>query len=367
MKPSRIIATSIVRHAGLEQASGFVRIVDVEGRRILSKSATPESVYRVKDTNPRGGLRGARGIGVCKDKLVIANSERLFVFDSTWKLVGEITHPLMGEIHEILVEEDGIWVTCTGADLLLKVDWQGKISHVWEWRQHDQLVEALGFSEVPRVDRAVDYRDPESARDSVRNLVHLNAVTRAPYGILLSFGRILSPGMYRRRQIESLVGRLAKRIGFERLSPPSLWAASLTGNGVRGSTSAMVHVGENGRTSVLSTEQSASVPNHNVVQWEDQLVRNDSNSNQVVIHPLEERSGRERRIKIPGRKGFLRGLVQLHDSTFLIGNQNPASICRVDVESEGVSPIDLEGEPRESVFALCRVPSNFSDPPPRLF
>ncbi len=331
MKSSRIVATSIVRHAGLEQASGFIRIVDVDGGRTLSKSAVPESVYRWKDTNPRGGLRGARGIGACRDKLVIANSERLFVFDSTWKLVGEITHPLMGGIHEILVEEDGIWVTCTSADLLLKVDWQGKISHLWEWRQDNQLVAALGFRKLPRVERAVDHRDPESARSTVRNLVHLNAVTRAPFGLLLSFGHILS------------------------------------GNGMRGSTSAMVLVGEDGRTSLLSREQSTSVPNHNVVQWEDRLVYNDSNSNEVVIHPLEERPGKKRRIKIPGRKGFLRGLVQLHDSTFLIGNQNPASICRVDVDSEGVSPIDLEGEPRESVFALCRVPSNFSDPPSHLF
>ncbi len=121
------------------------------------KSAVPESVHRAKDPNPRGGLRGARGVTTDGARLVIANTERLLVFDQYWKLVGDITHPLMGGVHDILAEVDGIWITCTNADLLLKLDRTGKMVADWEWRVDRSLVAGFGFRGLPKVDRTPDY------------------------------------------------------------------------------------------------------------------------------------------------------------------------------------------------------------------
>ena len=71
---------------------------------------------------------------VNSERLVVANAECLFIYDSAWKLVGSISDRWMGAIHDILAEQDGIWVTCTGVDLLVKVSWHGNILWHWEWR-----------------------------------------------------------------------------------------------------------------------------------------------------------------------------------------------------------------------------------------
>lgn len=53
-------------------------------------------------------------------------------------------------------------------------------------------------------------------RDGVHNTVHLNAVSRSPEGLLLSFGRILSPAAYKKAKVASVLGRIAKYIGLKR-------------------------------------------------------------------------------------------------------------------------------------------------------
>lgn len=211
----RLLVTSVVRYSGHEQKSGFVRVLDFDRKRVLMKSTIPESIYRVRDPNPRGGLRGVRGVATYGDRLIIANAERLLIFDLSWKLVGEITHPWMGGIHNILAEEDGIWVTCTSSDLLLKVDWSGNALAVWEWRLDKNLITSFGFRNLPKVDSKLDYRDPESMRDGVRNIAHLNSVYRGPDGLLLSFGRILSPIEYRKVRVASVLGKIAISIGVK--------------------------------------------------------------------------------------------------------------------------------------------------------
>ena len=65
---------------------------------------------------------------------LVANAERLFVFDASWKPAGTITHPLLGGVHDVLAEEDGIWAACTCADLLLRVSWDGRLLTAWDWR-----------------------------------------------------------------------------------------------------------------------------------------------------------------------------------------------------------------------------------------
>src|SRR5258705_12275770 len=152
--PLRLLVTSIVRNAEQQQASGFVRVIDFTSKRTLMKSAMPESIHRAKDPNPRGGLRGARGVTIYKDRLVIANGERLLVSNPQWELVGEMTHPWMGGIHDIWAEEDGVWIACTNADLLVKVDWTGNVLTDWEWRLDKELVAELGFRSLPKVDRS---------------------------------------------------------------------------------------------------------------------------------------------------------------------------------------------------------------------
>jgi hypothetical protein len=107
----RIAVTSAVRYVGNSEFSGFLRIVDLERSEVLAVTPVPESSRRADDPNPRGGLRGAKGIGVAGGRFVLANADTLFVFDESWSQISEITHPWLGAIHDVLVEADGIWVT----------------------------------------------------------------------------------------------------------------------------------------------------------------------------------------------------------------------------------------------------------------
>lgn len=372
MMVSRIVVSSVVRHATLRQTSGFIRVVDVPRRTVLMTSSFPESRYRSDDSNSRGGLRGARGISVFEDRLVLANTEQLFVYDPAWRLIDEISHPLMGGVHDILAETDGIWVTCTTADLLIKIGWNGTLLSVWEWRSDPGLLAAFGFENLPAVDRHLDYRNPETTRSAVRNIIHLNAVTRGPDGLLLSFGRVMSPNTYRKEKRQRLLGRIAKTLEIRRRVKkiiPHRNPAQKGGvivNQVAGSSHSLVRLHDEGHTERLIHTHPVAVPNHNVLQVDDMLVYNDSNHSFLVGKPLQQ--GRpERKVSIPGDPSFVRGLAHIGNVHFLVGNQGPASISIVDLAEERLlDTIPLPGPPGESVQYICLLPDHFQEPPASL-
>src|SRR5204862_7381647 len=125
----------------------------------------------------------------------------------------------MGSLHDVLAEEDAIWIACTNGDLLLKVDWAGNELGRWSWRTDDGLLRAFGFRSLPAFDPDVDYRDPIGLQGGVHNVVHLNGIDLVPEGLLLSFGRVLGPAEVRRRRIRSVPGRFVARFGVTRPLP----------------------------------------------------------------------------------------------------------------------------------------------------
>lgn len=359
----RAVITSVVRHSEGEVASGFVRVIDLDDQKTLAKSATLETRYRSKDPNPRGGLRGARGIAVHGDRLVIANTEQIMIFDLSWKLVGRISHPLMGGVHDILAEEDGIWVTCTSADLLLKFAWNGELLMDWEWRRDENLLASLGFQVMPPVNRAVDYRNPDSSRDIVGNIVHLNAINRGSEGLLISFGRVISAGTYRKLKLRRLIGSIAKSVGVRPRKKKKL--GDLPVGRIEKSSSALILLRKDGSTKILKKIVGTSLPNHNIIESAGLLVYNDSNGNRVVRTPIGD--DEEMAVSIPGARPFVRGLAQLSQHRFLVGSQGPAAIHEVDFQTGGSKVAYLlDGEPNESVYGICLLPSRFNDPPAKI-
>jgi len=330
------------------------------------KSPSFESAYRDKDPNPRGGLRGARGVSVFGDRLVISNAERLMIFDLAWNLVSEMTHPLMGGVHDILAEKDGIWVTCASSDLLIRMDWQGNLTSDWEWRLDKTLVTTLGFKSVPKVNRNLDYRDPETMRDGVRNMVHLNAVNRSPNGLLLSFGRILSSRAYKKAKVASALGKVAKTLGLQPRRNHPTPNSMLPVGVIEDSSSAIVLVKDDGTVQICTQANGTRVPNHNIAQINDTLIYNDSNDGRAVIVSLEKKR-EDRSIKIPGNPSFARGLAIMDDDTIFVGSQAPVSLYQIDLRVGEISAeLRLDGEPNESIYGICPLPEEFADPPIQL-
>ena len=367
MKVRRVLVTSVVRHADFGHTSGYARVIDCERGRVVRSSPVCESVHRHRDVNPRGGLRGARGVAALGEQILIANAESVMVFDRAWRCVDQLTHPLMGGVHDLLPESDGIWITCTSCDLLIKLDWNGGLLDVWDWRRDHGLTQLFGLSRLCPVDQSQDYRDPESTRTGVRNTVHLNAVSPGLEGYLLLFGRVLNTRALQRRKISVAIGKIASVFGIKprRRSMTQSRKSAIPSGRIEGSSSAIVSLDPDGTARVLHRVNGLTVPNHNILFVDGLLVYNDSNAGRVVaVRP--DPCVIDHSVEIPGSPSFVRGLARVGTMEFLVGNQAPLALYHVDLErGRIVRSILIDGDTNESLYGICVLPDQFDDPPDR--
>jgi hypothetical protein len=333
--PRRVVITSTVRSAPVGQIGGYVRVLDLELGRVSFVAPIAESLYRAVDPNPRGGQRGGRGVSVHDGRLVVGNAEHMFVFDRSWRLLEDITHGLMANIHDLLAEERGLWVTASGCDALVLMGWNGQLLDFWDFRGDKQLVEELGFpsSSMPPFDPSHDYRNPR-VRGDMTHTVHINSVARGIDGVLVVFGWIhdLSD---ERPHGESVIVRLSD-----------------DGPRLAGGTASIVH-----------RQAALTVPNHNAAEVGDLMVFNDTNRGCLVAHDLrldDERAA----VPIPGQPGFARGLARIGSNLWLVGSQEPLALYAVDLDTgRVVTSYPLGGVERETVFAISPLPDEFDEPP----
>src|SRR3954471_8976688 len=98
----RLLATTVVRESIRgRQRTGFIYDVDWESRTVTHRLPIPEPNFPQSDDNPRGGVRGGRGIAVTRHGIVAANYDTLTLYDDDWKVVDSLTDPLFVGIHEI--------------------------------------------------------------------------------------------------------------------------------------------------------------------------------------------------------------------------------------------------------------------------
>jgi hypothetical protein len=270
----------------------------------------------------------------------------------------------LGGVHDLYADVEGVWICCTNADLMIKIDWEGRIIADWEWRQFEPLRSAFGLHFLPPLDRTLDYRDPQTMRSGLGNIAHLNSLFPAPDGgLLLSFGRVLSPARYRRARFEGWLGRVARIAGVDKSRGNRSRIMGQPIGRIAGSSSAIVWMRMDGSPEILIHERGLEVPNHNVWLANRTLFYNDSNSACLIGRSWQDQTTKIQ-VAIPG--SFLRGLTQLDDNTFLVGSNTPASVHRVDLPTAAVTEsIQLSSDPREAVFALCLLANTFDDPPPQ--
>lgn len=362
--------STIVRGAVSDEQSSFLRLVDLDGARVVATVGIPESRGRTTDPNPRGGHRGARGVGAAADRFVVAVHDRLFVLDPAWQLVGEISHPWMGGIHDLLVVDDGIWVNATAASLLIKVDWDGELVERWHWASDAELSRVLGFRRPPTFDASIDYRTAAYGLGA-HDVIHMNAVVEDGSGLLLSFGQIRSPAIQRWQGLRSRAMHLAERLpGIRQLAG---WlrarrmdageARTVPAPSKRAASHAIVSLelsqGRAGRSELVWHQRGITTPKHNVARIGGTLAFNDSEVGLAVLDPHS--SGVEFTIPVPGSPPFSRGLAPLGEGQCLVGSQRPTSVHRLDLSRrEVLQSIELGGHPGETVYAVCAVPPGFS-------
>ena len=361
----RVVVTSVIRHAPERQKAGFLSVIDLSSGRLVRRLSVPESTRRESDVNPRGGLRGARGLDISADRLLLANTERVLMFDRAWNASGEVTHPWMGGVHDVLADKDSFWVCCTSADLLVNFSFDGRVLGDWEWRGEDSLVERFGLQGIPRIDRSLDYRLPHVPPEAISNLAHVNSLSRHPKGLVVSLGRVISRQRFHQLRRRGIVSRVARRLGLPaslgrvRNAIPALPASRLPG-----SRSAIVLL-SGGRPEILRIGSGLPFPDHNGILDDDRLVFNDSNASRAVEMSLTDKTCRA--VSVPGDPPFVRGLLRIGPRRYLAGSQAPAAIYEIDFERKSVlRQLSIEGHPNESVYAISRLTDDFDDPPPAL-
>ena len=124
---TRLIVSTVRRHTPSNEPSGYIYAVDWDARQILRRCSIVEPAYREVDDNPRGGMRGSKGIAARPDQIALANYSMIFRYDPQWNLLGVITHPSCAGIHDILYDGITLWAASARTDMLVQFDLQGNL------------------------------------------------------------------------------------------------------------------------------------------------------------------------------------------------------------------------------------------------
>ncbi len=313
---TRILATTIVRGCSVHETSGYLYVADIDEGVVLRRCPIAEAPFRTLDPNPRGGMRGGRGIAVDGDEVYIANFSSIYRFDASWGLIDVISHPACADIHEIAFHDGSLWVTSTRNDLLFQFHPDGSLLDCLNIRTMEAVSDLLkSTNQSALVDPAsvsIDFRDPGSHDPSQFDRTHLNGLLFRPDGgLLLSLGQMDTGG--------------------ERIS-------------------ALLTMDHSGDSQITRVSGNASVPRHNLVSLPDgTLLCNDTPSS-AIVH-VDGASG-DVMERIDVDEGYLRGLLRLGDGRLVLGAQNDLIITTFGQDTPQTA-IRLSSDARESVHSIA--------------
>lgn len=184
--------TTVHRCAPPDQGGGVSGIDRRSGQVVLDAKVSPTDPRIDEESNPRGGIRGARGVvRLDADHILVASYHSLLVYTNDLRLVDRHTHPLMSGIHAIHLDGDVVWVTSTSIDVLLGYNLETRKAEVVHDLTSSGCVSQLGIK--PRgLDLNADFRAEPSVVRGDRT--HLNSVLKVEdklYVLLNRFGAIV--------------------------------------------------------------------------------------------------------------------------------------------------------------------------------
>jgi len=155
----RVLISTVHRVANDRQTHGFLAEIDWPRKRVLRLIEAPPIFSQFSARN-RGGRRGLRGITLFDGLIWVASCDALFGLSrSTLELDRIISHPWMSHVHEIVSDDDGIWITSTGGNGIFKVN------------ADQRSIESHWLNGEPREDLRVHL-------DRSRDVFHINTVFR---------------------------------------------------------------------------------------------------------------------------------------------------------------------------------------------
>jgi WD40 repeat protein len=111
-----VITTSVVRSAYQGESHGGIYLVDLDTGMFTKKIDWNNCDI---DWQGRGGDRGLRGIAFHDDKIYIAASDEIIVYDMNFRKIRSLRNRYLRYCHEIFILQDTLYLTSTGFDSVL--------------------------------------------------------------------------------------------------------------------------------------------------------------------------------------------------------------------------------------------------------
>jgi hypothetical protein len=167
-----LIATSVVRGSRQGESHGGVYLVDLDRERVVQ---TIDWNTTDIDWQGRGWDRGLRGIEFDGDRILIAASDELFVYDRAFRKLASYRSPYLKHCHEISRYKRRLYLTSTGFDSLLGFD-----------LDRNRFAWGLSIGKVSGAFRAVPFDPVGEHGPPPSNTLHLNSVHGIERGLYFS-------------------------------------------------------------------------------------------------------------------------------------------------------------------------------------
>jgi hypothetical protein len=187
----QLVATSVVRGSQQGESHGGVYLVDFDAQ---TARRTVDWNSADIDWQGRGWDRGLRGIAFDGERVYIAASDELFVYDPDFTLLDSFRNPYLKHCHEITVHQRRLYLTSTGFDSILGFD-----------LDRQRFCWGMYISEFGKGFKGSPF-DPASAPGpSPSNSFHLNSVHAIDKGLFLSGLKTGAVLVYNGREIKKWV------------------------------------------------------------------------------------------------------------------------------------------------------------------
>ena len=117
LKFPTIICSSVVRSTHQGESHGGIYLVDLNSGDYKQVVDWNDSSI---DWEGRGGDRGLRGIAFYDNKIYLAASDELFVFNKNFEIVNSFRNKYLKHCHEIFVFKDSLFITSTAFNSILE-------------------------------------------------------------------------------------------------------------------------------------------------------------------------------------------------------------------------------------------------------
>ncbi len=375
---SRLLVTTVCRHTEPGEPSGFLYTAETDRSKPTGRCPIIEPPLMHEDPNPRGGMRGAKGITFSENGLFVANHSSVFHFGPDWSPIAEIAHPSCSGIHDILYRNGNLWITSSRNDLVFELALDGSVVRHVNLRALQEVRAATGWAEPNRLDEAavmdgaIDFRDPRSHKYETYDGAHVNSVCFLPDdSMLIMMGLIFGRGQTQLFTLKKHLKRfglwqplvLVNRMVLQPLTGRKKAMNTDMAVNVATGKSAVVRVDTTRKVSVPFVLDGVNTPAHSLLAEPDGTVLFDHTSTGEVVR--FDPASREVlwRLKVTDR--FLRGLARLDEETLAVGAQT--GLCLVDPATEKIkSTIDLSENPNEAVYDIKILPDHFGPLPSEL-